>query len=95
NRQQLEVIEYLRREKQVLIEKLGRKRILLNDDQRRRLALMGMVLGRQRLEEIGTLFAPDKILRWHRMRVANKSDYSDRDRKTPGRPIRLNYPADA
>jgi putative transposase len=95
NCQQQEVIEYLRTENQVLKEKLGRKRILLNDDQRRRLAVKGMVLGRQRLEEIGTLFASDKILRWHRMLVANKWDYSDRDRKTPGRPIRLRYSADA
>ena len=39
NCQQQEVIEYLRTENQVLKEKLGRKRILLNDDQRRRLAV--------------------------------------------------------
>ncbi len=36
NRQQQEVIEYLRTENQVLKEKLGKQRILLNDDQRRR-----------------------------------------------------------
>ena len=35
NRQQQEVIEYLRTENQVLKEKLGKKRILLSDDQRR------------------------------------------------------------
>ena len=33
NRQQQELIEYLRTENQVLKEKLGKKRILLNDDQ--------------------------------------------------------------
>ena len=32
NRQQQEVLEYLRTENQVLKEKLGRRRILLNDD---------------------------------------------------------------
>jgi len=37
NRQQQEVIEYLRTENAVLKERLGKKRILLNDDQRRRL----------------------------------------------------------
>ena len=37
HRQQQEVIAYLRTENQVLKEKLGKKRILLNDDQRRRL----------------------------------------------------------
>jgi hypothetical protein len=31
-----------------------------------------MILGRRRLEEIGTLFTPDTILRWHRMLVAKK-----------------------
>src|SRR3990172_2849227 len=59
NRQQQEVIEYLRTENQVLREKLGKKRILLSDDQRRRLAVQGKILGRQRLAEVGTLFTPD------------------------------------
>jgi hypothetical protein len=86
NRQQQEVIEYFRTENQVLKEKLGKKRILLDDDQRRRLAVKGKVLGRKRLEEVGTLFTPDTILRWHRMLVANKWDYSERRKKKPGRP---------
>jgi hypothetical protein len=47
NRQQQEVIEYLRTENRVLKEKLGKKRILLNDDQRRRLAVKGKILGRK------------------------------------------------
>ena len=66
-------------------EKPGKKRILLNDDQRRRLAVKGRVLGRKRLEEVGTLFTPDTILRWHRLLVAKKWDYSER-RKSVGRP---------
>ena len=65
NREQQEVIEYLRTENQVLKEKLGKQRILLSDDQRRRLALKGKILGRKRLQEFGTLFTPDTILRWH------------------------------
>ena len=85
NRQQQEVIEYLRTENQVLQEKLGKKRILLSDDQRRRLAVQGKILGRKRLAEIGTLFTPDTILRWHRLLVAKKWDYSQR-RGAPGRP---------
>jgi transposase InsO family protein len=85
NREQQEVIEYLRTENQVLKEKLGPKRILLNDDQRRRLAVKGKILGRKRLEEVGTLFTPDTILRWHRKLVAAKYDYSDRRTKI-GRP---------
>ena len=86
NHEQQELIEYLRTENQVLREKLGKKRILLNDDQRRRLAVKGMILGRKRLQEFGTLFTPDTILRWHRMLVAQKWDYSER-KKNVGRPV--------
>ena len=63
NHQQQEMIDYLRTENQVLKEKLGKKRILLNDDQRRRLAVKGKILGRKRLEQVGSLFSPDTILR--------------------------------
>ena len=86
NRQQQQVNDYLRIENQVLKEKLGKKRILLNDDQRRRLAVKGKLLGRKTLEQVGTLFTPDTILRWHRMLVAKKWNYSDRRKKKPGRP---------
>ncbi len=85
NREQQEANEYLRTENQVLKELHGERRILLNDDQRRRLAVKGKILGRKRLEEVGTLFTPDTILRWHRKLVAAKHDYSDR-RKKIGRP---------
>ena len=85
NRQQQEAINHLRIENQILKEKLGKKRILLNDDQRRRLAVSGKVLGRKLLEEVGTLFTPDTILRWHRILVAKKWDYSQQ-RKSVGRP---------
>jgi putative transposase len=59
NRQQQEVIEYLRTENQILKEKLGKRRIVLTDDQRRRLACKGKVLGRKVFESVGTLFTPD------------------------------------
>lgn len=85
NRHQQNVIEYLRTENQVLKGKLGKKRILLNDDQRRRLAVKGKILGRKMLEEVGTLVTPDTILRWHRQLIAAKWNYSDR-RQKPGRP---------
>ena len=44
-RQQQEVIHYLIAENRVLKERIGKKRILLNDDQRRRLAVKGKLLG--------------------------------------------------
>ena len=85
NQEQQQRIEYLRTEVQVLKEKLGKKRILLNDDQRRRLAVKGKILGRKVLGEIGTLFTPDAILRWHRLLVAEKWNFAEK-RKTVGRP---------
>src|SRR5262249_53759351 len=48
----------------------GQRRILLSDDQRRRLAAKGKILGRRLLAEIGTLFTPDTILRWHHRLIA-------------------------
>ena len=85
NQQQQQIIDFQRMEMDVLKEKLGKKRIILNDDQRRRLAVKGKVLGRKVLQEIGCLFTPDTILRWHRELVAQKWDYSNR-RNKPGRP---------
>ena len=85
NRHQQVVIEYLQTENRVLREKLGRKRLLLSDDQRRRLAIKGKVLGRRVLQELATIVTPDTILRWHRELVAAKWDYSKR-RKNVGRP---------
>ena len=38
NRQQQDAIGYLRIENQILRERLGQKRIILNDNQKRRLA---------------------------------------------------------
>jgi putative transposase len=66
NHREQEVIEYLRTEDRVLREKLGGKRVLLNDNQRRRLAVKGKILGRKMLEQVATIVTPDTILRWHR-----------------------------
>ena len=85
NRRQQDAVEYLLTENRILREKLGRKRILLNDDQRRRLAVKGKILGRKMLEQVVTIVTPDTILRWHRELVAAKWDYSER-RKKIGRP---------
>ena len=84
SRQQQQVVEYLREENRVLREKLGKKRVLLNDDQRRRLAVKVKVLGRRVLAEVCSIVMPDTILRWHRRLIALKYDGSDKRR--PGRP---------
>ena len=86
NRQQQVVIDYLRTENQVLRETHGKKRILLSDDHRRRLAVKGKILGRKLLGEVSTLFTPDTILRWHGQLVAQKWDHSDKRQQRLGRP---------
>ncbi len=59
-------IEYLWLENQILCEKLGGKRVLLSDDQRRVLAVKGKALRRQQLGKIATFAQADTILHWHR-----------------------------
>jgi len=86
NRHQQAVIEFQSTQIQVMMEKLGSKRILLNDEQRRRLAVKGKALGRKLLLEITTIFTPDTILRWHRQLVADKWNYSHRRKAKQGRP---------
>ena len=66
NRQQQRTIENLITENQILREKIGNKRVLLNDDQRRRLVEKGRLLGRKLLQQVATIVTPDTILRWHR-----------------------------
>lgn len=85
NNRQQEVIDYLLTENRVLKEKLAKNRILLNDDQRRRLAIKGKLLGRKMLNELATIVTPETILRWHRELVARHWDYSGL-RKHVGRP---------
>jgi putative transposase len=85
NRRQQEAIKYLLTENCMLREKLGKNRILLSDDQRRRLAVKGKILGRKMLEQLAGIVTPDTILRWHRKLVAQHWDYSGH-RKNVGRP---------
>jgi len=82
NRQQQEAISYLREENRILREKLGHKRILLNLAQKRRLATAAARLPRGLLRQVGTLFSPDTILKWHRLLIARKYDGSGA--KKPG-----------
>ena len=79
NRDQQDAIEYLLTENQVLREKLGKGRILLNDDQRRRLAVKGKVLGRKSLGKLAKIVRPDTLLRWHRELIARKWDHSGQE----------------
>lgn len=78
NRHQQDMIDYLKEENKILREKLGKRRLLLNDDQRRRLAVLAHKLGRKALEGISEVFSPDTLLRWHRTLIARKYDGSKR-----------------
>jgi len=85
NERQRRIIEFQNDQIQALLKKLGKKRLLLTDDQRRVLAVKGHALGRRALLELTTIVTPDTILRWHGELVAKKWDCSDK-RKTVGRP---------
>ena len=76
NREQAAVVEYLKEENRVLRELLGKKRLRLNDDQRRRLAVLGKALGRKLLSTCCNIVTPDTVLRWHRKLIAMKYDGS-------------------
>jgi hypothetical protein len=66
NQWQQQIIEFQSSEIESLMKLLGKKRILLTDDQRRLLAVKGKALGRKALMELTTIVTPDTILRWHR-----------------------------
>ena len=84
NRQQQAVIDYLLEENRVLRAAHGPRRLRLTDDQRRRLAVKGRVIGRRHLAAVAGIVTPDTILRWYRRLVAKKYDGSTTRR--PGRP---------
>jgi deoxyinosine 3'endonuclease (endonuclease V) len=65
---------YLHEENRILREKLGHKRIILNEPQKRRLATAAMKLGKDLLRQFGTQFSPSTLLKWHRYLVARKYD---------------------
>ena len=75
SRRQQEVVAYLVEENRVLKQQLGKKRLRLTDDQRRRLAAKGKKLGRQVLNDVATIVTPDTLLRWHRQLIARKWTY--------------------
>jgi hypothetical protein len=79
-------IDYLKEQVRVLKEQQEKdKRILLNDQQRIRLAAKAKPLTRELLEPTTVLFTPDTILGWYRKLIAQKYDGSEKCRN-PGRP---------
>ena len=89
NRQQQDVINYLLEENQILKEKYltdtGKKRIILNDRQRRRLAILAKRVGRKMLFKISSIFSPDTLLLWYR-KLAGQKYNGSKYRSKFGRP---------
>src|SRR5216683_2638648 len=73
HRQQAAVIEYVSAENRVLRERLGGRRIIFTDAERRALAEKARAVGRKTLRELGTIVTPETLLRWHRELVARRT----------------------
>ena len=58
NRRQQEIIEFQNAQIRALMDKMGRRRILLTDDQRRVLAAKGKAIGRKVLMDLTTIVTP-------------------------------------
>ena len=76
-REQEKQIEYLQVESQIFRERIGGSRVLLSDDQRRRLAVKGKALGRRQLGEVATIAQADTVLRWHGELIENPEPRSN------------------
>jgi hypothetical protein len=65
-------IEYLNAENRALRARLGGRRILLTDAERRTLGSLAKEVGRKSLSNLGPIVIPATLLRWHRELVAKK-----------------------
>lgn len=67
----------------VLRKALGKRRLLLTDDERRELAQKALVLGRKALDGLVSIVTVETVLRWHRELICAKWTQAGR---RPGRP---------
>jgi hypothetical protein len=77
-------IEYLKAENRLLRSRLGRRRDLFSDAERRALATLAKEIGTEALRALDPLVSPATLLRWHRQLVAQKCTLLQGQR--PGRP---------
>jgi len=71
-RQQAATIDYLKAENQMLCARVGGRRIVFTDAERRQLAEKARALRCKALRELGTIVTPETLLRGHRELVARK-----------------------
>ena len=83
-RQAATQIEYLKAVNRLLRARLGRRRLVFTDPERRTLAVLAKEIGSKMLRDLDPLVSPVTLLRWHRELVAQKWTFLDR--RTPGRP---------
>lgn len=77
-------IAYLKAENRALRSRLGHRRILFTDTERRTLAGFAKEIDSKALRELDPIVTPATLLRWHRELVAKKWTFLERRR--PGRP---------
>jgi putative transposase len=77
-------IEYLKAENRALRARLGGRRILFTDAERRTLGSLAKEVGRKSLGSLDPIVTPATLLRWHRELVAKKWTFPER--RHPGRP---------
>jgi len=82
-RQQDAFIDYLKAENRMLKARLGGRRLIFTDAERRLLARRAKAIGRKKLFELDPIVSPDTLLRWHRRLIAMKWTFV---RRGPGRP---------
>ena len=71
-RQPAATIDYLKSENRMLRPRLGGRRVIFSDAERRQLAEKARALGRKALHELGTIVTPETLLPWHPELVARK-----------------------
>ena len=77
-------IESLKAENRALRSRLGGRRIVFTDAERRTLGSLAKTLRRKALRDLDPIVTPATLLRWHRELVARKWTFPSRHR--PGRP---------
>ena len=89
-RQAAAQIEYLKAENRLLRARLGRRRLVFTDPERRTLAVLAKAIGSKVLRDLDPLVSPATLMRWHRNSVARKWTFIER--RSPGRPAVLADP---
>lgn len=82
SREQAAAIEYLRAANKLLLSRVE-GRIIFTDQERANLAVLGLAMGRDLLNENAIMVQPETILKWHRQLVAAKWTYKAKG--TPNR----------